>query len=580
MQSHLIKPQLATLVDKMPDTIDWLHEIKYDGYRIIAIIENHQVKLLSRNQKDWTLKLPQIVAALKKMPDCILDGELIALAKGISSFELLQNEIANPESENIQYKIFDILYYKNTNVMDLYLTERKKILAKLFKNKNHKIISITDYVIGNGSQVFKAACKMGLEGIVAKQLNSVYQQKRTKTWLKAKCVHEQEFVIAGFTRPQGTRKYFGSLLLGYYKNNKLIYCGHVGTGFNEKTLASLFAQMKKLRQDQSAFDHLPKDVTNKNVIWIKPKLVAEIKFIQQTRQGILRAPSFLGLRLDKSGKEVKQEMPIQLTHAQTIVKVTKTVTKQQIADYYSLISSFILPYLKNRPLSLLRCPASGTACFFQKHITSQDLASLKKNDFICVSKKSDLMHLAQAGVVELHPWGGKLDNIDKPDCIVFDLDPGSAVKWSQVIESAFIVRDFLKKLNLISFVKTSGGKGLHIVVPIKRKHSWSEIKNISLTIAEAIAKVHPDLFTTKMAKTQRRGKIFIDYLRNVKGATAVAAYSLRARKDAPVSTPITWRELKHIKSSTQFNISNIFARLKKLKKDPWDGFFQCRQHLL
>ncbi len=273
-------------------------------------------------------------------------------------------------------------------------------------------------------------------------------------------------------------------------------------------------------------------------------------------------------------------MPIQLTHAQNIVEATKNVTKQQIADYYTHISSFILPYLKNRPLSLLRCPASGKACFFQKHITSKDLASLKKNHYICASKKLDLMHLAQAGVVELHPWGSKIDNIDKPNCIVFDLDPGSTVKWSQVIESAFIVRDFLKKLDLTSFVKTTGGKGLHIVVPITRKHSWSEVKNISHAIAEEIAKDHPALFTANMSKSKRRGKIFIDYLRNVKGATAVAVYSLRARKDAPVSAPVTWRELKHIKSSTQFNISNIFTRLKKLKKDPWDGFFHCRQNLL
>lgn len=586
MPAAHIKPQLATLVARTPNTDDWLHEVKYDGYRIIAVVKNKTVTLYTRNQHDWTHKLTTIAQALKHFPDCILDGELISLERGISHFELLQNEISNPQSNNMFYKVFDVLSYKNHDITYMDLLKRKEILNKIFKNKKSKWTSLTEYIIGQGEMVFKKACKLGLEGIISKQIDSTYQQKRTKTWVKSKCVHEQEYVIAGFTPPQGSRQYFGALLLGYYKNRKLIYCGHVGTGFSEKTLAELFQKMKKIIQTQSPFAQIPHELIHKKITWVKPTLVAEIKYIEQTRKGILRAPSFLGLRLDKSGKEVKQEMSIQLTHAKTVLKSTKRVTKEQMADYYAQISARLLPHLKARPLSLLRCPASGEKCFFQKNVTTKDLASLKKiivkektktTHYVCVSKKSDLIHLAQAGVLEIHPWGSKKDKIEKPDRIIFDLDPDTHLPFAQVIEAAFLVRDFLKQLKLKSFVKTSGGKGLHIVVPITRKYEWPEVKLFSHAIAVKMAKVYPDLFTAKMGKANRKGKIFIDYLRNTRGATAVAAYSLRARENAPISMPLSWRELKTIQSADKFNIFNVEKQLKK--SDPWAGFFLCRQSI-
>ncbi len=588
MPAKKVKPQLATLAQKPPNTDEWLHEVKYDGYRIIALIKHHKVKLFTRNQHDWTDKLPLIAKALSVLPDCIVDGEIIAQAKGISHFELLQNEISDPKSKNIYYKIFDILKHKEQDVTQLSLIERKKLLKTLFKNHKNKIVSPTDYIIGNGERVFKKACTLGLEGIVSKRLDSIYEERRTQAWIKSKCVHEEEFVIAGFTKPKGSRKYFGALILGYYKNKQLIYCGHVGTGFNQDLLASLYSKMKKLAQDQSPLKNIPSTLKTKNITWIKPKLVAQIKFIEQTRQGLLRAPSFLGLRLDKASFEVNQEMPIKLTHAHTVIKPTKNVTKEQMADYYAKISSYILPHLKDRPLSLLRCPASGDQCFFQKNITTKDLSSLekiivqdksKKIHYACANKKADLLHLAQAGVLEFHPWGSKKDKLDKPDRVTFDLDPGANVTWSQMIKSALYVRDVLKALGLKSFVKTTGGKGLHIVVPIMRKYTWQDIALFTKNIAIHIAKENPELFTAHPGKHKRVGKIFVDYLRNTKGATAVAPYSLRAHKDAPVSTPLSWRELKTIKSSAQFNCKNIWQRIAKQKKDPWAGFFQCRQQI-
>ncbi len=594
-QPTTIKPQLATLATQTPMGDDWLHEIKFDGYRIIAVIKSGTVKLYTRNKKDWTDKLPRIVQALSTIKtDCILDGELIALQNGISNFELLQNEISFPKSKNLFYKVFDLPYAKGYDLKNVPLIGRKEILAVVLKEARHPIIEISDHIIGQGVKVFKKSCTLHLEGIISKQAISPYQEKRTTTWLKSKCVHQQEFVIAGFTVPEGSRKYFGSLLLGYYKNKRLHYCGHVGTGFTQALLAELYKKMQKLIQTTCPFTTLPRGLNKKNVTWIKQKLVAEVKFAEQTRLGILRAPSFLGLRLDKPAKIVEQEvakvMPkkINLTHPNVIIPATQCVTKEQIASYYEYIHDRILPYLKDRPLALLRCPATLKKCFFQKNCTSKDLSSLnkiiipdhdKKIHYVCANNASDLMHLAQAGVIELHPWGSDKKNIEKPNRIIFDLDPGSDVAWGKTIAGALILRDYLQTLELKSFVKTSGGKGLHLVVPIMRNHTWPEIKSFTLTVAHNLAETHPDLFTAKMGKTKRSGKIFIDYLRNVRGATTVAAYSLRARGSAPVSTPLSWHELKRVKSSVQFTIFNIDKRLKNLKSDPWEGFFSCRQKI-
>jgi bifunctional non-homologous end joining protein LigD len=589
-----IKPQLATLVQSVPTTKDWLYEVKYDGYRIIAVIAAGTVKLFTRNKNDWTHKLPSIANELKKITvDCVLDGELVVLEKGISKFELLQNEIGNQNSKKLQYKVFDMMYVDGENIMPLALMDRKNLLDQLFKSFKSARVTQTEYIVGKGAQVFENACKMNLEGIIAKKIDGVYQSRRTKNWLKLKCTHEEEYIIIGFTQPQGTRKFFGSLLLGYYKNKQLIYAGHVGTGFNEKTLADIFVKMKRLIVLESELTHMPQELKNESITWLKPKLVAQIKYIEKTQKGILRTASFLGLRLDKTAPEVKQEIAktmttVVLTHPDIPIKITGGITKEEIAAYYTHISDRILPYLKDRPLSLLRCPSTGDGCFFQKHFTTSDMKTLKKTvikekhntaPYIMATKKSDLLHLVQAGVIEIHPWGSKKDKIELPDRITFDLDPAPNVPWSKVVSGAFYVRDFLTDLGLKCFVKTTGGKGLHIVVPIIRKHSWDDIKLYCKAIAVQLAKMQPDLFIAVMSKEKRIGKIFIDYLRNSRGATAVAPYSLRAHKDAPISTPLTWAELKNIKSSAQFNILNINQRLEKLTSDPWADFFKCRQQI-
>ncbi len=605
-----IHPQLATLVDKPPQEDHWIHELKFDGYRIIAFKRGKDVRLISRNNKDWTRYFPNIQKAVSQLPvkNLILDGEVVVLdAQQKSSFQLLQNAIGNHE-ESFVYYIFDLLYYDKYNLMSSTLGERKNILKNLSLVFDENTLRYSDHVMGSGDTVFKNACKMGLEGIVCKDINSNYEQRRTKTWLKVKCVHRQELVIGGFSPPQGSRAHFGSLYLGYFdKKKNFIFCGNVGTGFNQTSLKEIYSLLKKNITDKNPFTTRPPGVTT--AIWVKPVLVAEIEFSEWTQDGSLRHPSFKGLRLDKKAGQITREtqtkiktiekdetksmtkksnVTIELSHPDKILYPETKITKQDIANYYIEIQQWIMPYVTNRLLTLVRCPENYKKCFYQKHLGEANIKGLyeipikeknKTDDYIYIKDLSGLLALVQMGVLEIHPWGSTIDDVENPDMIIFDLDPAPDVAWKRVVATAKRIRKYLEEYNLQSFVKTTGGKGLHVVVPIKPEHDWETIKNFAHAFVQVLVEKYPEEYVSEMSKAKRTGKIFIDYLRNQRGATAICAYSLRARKGAPVSMPLEWDELDNNAKVNSFDIHSALKRLSKLKKDPWQKFFKIKQKL-
>lgn len=636
------KPQMAYLAKEIPEGKDWLHEIKLDGYRIISILKTQKdknkrkqrsLKLLTRNNLEWQSKLPELTQELLTFPapDTILDGEIVVLdKKGISRFQLLQNALKG-NTPLILFFIFDMPYYAGFNLSNASLIERKNMLRKAFRswpNSKHPHIFLTNYILGQGKKVFKEALKHSLEGIISKNISSHYIQKRDRSWQKSKCGAGQEFIICGFTEPKGQRHYFGSLLLGVYNSKKeLTYCGNVGTGFSLKTLKELFQLFKKYIQKNSPFIHQKppiKAFKNTSVTWLKPKLICQIKFLEWTQEKLLRQPSFLGLRMDKKAHQIKKEViskqnnstppsfqqkresrkkqkdiiethtlsGIKLTHPNRIFEPTQNITKLQVAKYYDFISEKMLPHLRNRPVSIFRSPGDAKKnAFFQKHHTKAFPKSVLKiklkphttdnehSEYLMVNNKAGLISLVQFDVLEFHPWGSQKKSLEKPDRIIFDLDPGKNVSWKQVIHAALYIREELKALGLKSFVKLSGGKGLHLVIPIKPQFQYPEVKKFTHLFATKIVNYHPNLFTSSPGESKRIGKIFIDYLRNVRGATSVAPYSTRSRPGAPVSMPLTWEQLKRTKSSNQYTLPKAMLYLKRQKGDPWEGFFQCKQSL-
>ncbi len=592
-----IYPQLATLVEQPPNTKEWLHEIKLDGYRLICFIQNKKIKILSRNQKDTTKDLPYLVEKLKKanLSSCILDGELVAVNKNNQfDFQLLQNSIHGHETSTLIYYTFDLLYYNGYDLTSLPLLARKKLLREIIP-ENDPLIRYGDHIIGNGIAVFKKTCELGLEGIVSKKIDSPYIQDRTHFWLKTKCTFRQEFIIGGYTKPKGERKFFGSLLLGVYEDgDKLRYCGHVGTGFSEETLRMLGELLEKYKTSTMPFSHLPPDV--KKATWVKPELMVEVTFAGWTQDKILRQPSFKGLRDDKKAREIVIEKPSKpvkttypLTNPTKILYPEQGITKLELATFYDAIHDWILPYIINRPLSLVRCPdGQREKCFYQKHMIDEPTGTLhvihiqekeKTQPYVYIKDKEGLISLVQMGVLEIHPWGSTIDELEKPDIIIFDIDPAPDVEWKKVIQAARFIRDELEKLGITSFVKTTGGKGLHVTVPIKPQRPWEEIKIFSKTFVKYLVSLKPESYVDVMTKSKRAGKIYLDYLRNQRGATAIAPYSTRAFTGAPVATPLSWEELSPKIKSASYTIKNLVNRLDKLKVDPWKNFYNLKQTL-
>ena len=611
-----ITPQLATLVDKAPEGKHWLHEIKFDGYRILAFIKDHKVSLKSRNKIDWTTELQPLADAIEKrsFKNLVFDGEVVLLDKdGKSNFQLLQNTIKSGQTAPFIYYVFDILYYDGFDLKPLPLIQRKEILRSLIPEK-HPSLVYSDHILNNGEDIFHHSCELALEGIISKKIDSPYESRRSKSWVKVKCMKRQEFVIGGYTDPQGGRSYFGSLYLGVYNDRgELEYAGNVGTGFSEESLKTLYEQLQQVTSKQNPFNSRPPE--SRNAHWVEPTFIAEVEFTQWTTDNHLRHPSFKGLRTDKKAKEVVREQTksintvderipkkmnsdspktnnyisdFPITHPDKIVFPEDKYTKLDVLNYYDRVCDYILPFIQNRPLSLVRCPENYHECFFQRHYNKMTPKALKsieietKNDkepYIYLNDREGLLSLVQMGVLEIHPWGSLISSIETPDIIVIDLDPAPEVTWKTIVAAAFEIKEELTQLNLTSYVKTTGGKGLHVVIPIQPKYDWEDIKNVTHVFVAYLEKKKPDLYISKMAKSKRVGKIFVDYLRNQRSATAIGTYSIRSRIHAPVSVPIEWDELTNRRCDTEFTIKTLPKRLDTLTRDPWDGFWNIKQQL-
>jgi bifunctional non-homologous end joining protein LigD len=620
-----IQPQLATLVDSVPRGDEWLYEIKFDGYRILCRIDNGRVSLLTREAQDWTHRFKNVAGAAQRLrvKQALLDGEVVALEEdGTSNFQLLQNSLNQKASANLVYFVFDLLHFDGQDLTSSPLLARKERLEKILtpesKGKASAAVRYSEHWIGQGDDLLKKACEMGIEGIIAKKANQRYRPGRSRDWLKIKCLKGQEFVIGGFSDPAGSRAGLGALLLGVYDDKEqLHYAGRVGTGFNATTLRELRERLDKLGQNSPPFAKPPVGREAKGVHWVKPELVGEVAFTGWTRDGVLRHPSFKGLREDKSPHQIRREEAaapakiapphsdgnpgtdngnaattnsdefagIKLTHPDRILYPDQGITKRDLAHYYEQIADWIMPHIEGRPLTLVRCPEGyKKQCFYQRHTReSLDPAirpiQIKERgsvvSYVSVESLSGLIALVQMGVLELHAWGSRKGRIEQPDRLVFDLDPDPSVSWEKLKEAAETLRSRLSDLNLGAFVKTTGGKGLHVVVPITPKRDWNFVKDFCKAFAEGVVRSAPDQYTATMSKSKRKGKIFIDYLRNARTASAVCAYSTRARSGAPVSLPVRWEELTNdIRSN--FNIKNVPQRLARLRRDPWEDYETAR----
>ena len=609
-----VAPQLATLVSGPPPGDDWVHEIKLDGYRILLRVERGRVKLLTRNRQDWTARFPAVAEAAAALPvkEALLDGEIVALDRaGVSSFQALQQADQLETGRTLVYVVFDLLFLDGSDLRPLPLGERKARLARLLKGRRGRL-RYSEHFDLPGQRVFDRACRLGLEGIIAKQKNAPYTSGRGQAWLKVKCVARQELVIGGYTDPDGARAEFGSLLLGVHdRDGRLVYAGRVGTGFDHATLKNLGARLRKLERRASPFAADGPRPPARGAHWVKPELVAEVAFTEWTRDGLLRHPAFQGLREDKPAAQIVRETSrapkpvrahpiaggsdrpvevaaVRLTHPDRVLFRDQAITKLGLARYYETVADWMVPHVADRPLSLVRCPEGERgACFYQKHAAPGVPKQVKRvriresgggpASYLYVDDLPGIIALAQIGVLEIHPWGTRVERIQRPDRLVLDLDPAPGLPWPRVVEAAEEVRALLQDQGLVSFVKTTGGKGLHVVVPLRPEAGWDVLRAVGEGIGAAMTRRAPDRYTINPLKAARRGRIFIDYLRNVRGATAVAAYSPRAKPGAPVSTPLAWSELSAKTNPAAFTVATVPRRLTALRKDPWADFFSVDQ---
>jgi bifunctional non-homologous end joining protein LigD len=610
--------QLAAPADTAPDGPLWLHEIKYDGYRLLARIEPGLVTLTTRNGLDWTPKFPALARALAALPveRALIDGELVALAAdGTTSFGALQDAIARGDTGGLVFFAFDLLHRDGYDLTGAVLEDRKAALAEIVSPISDGTVRYSDHQEGRGPDFFRHACRYRLEGTIAKRRDRPYRPGRSGDWRKIKCDKRDEFVVIGFTEPGGQRHGLGALLLGYYDpQSRLHYAGRVGTGFNDAQLGDLRARLDAIaRTDPPAIP--PKGVSTKGVHWSEPRLVAELRYAGWTADGMLRHPAFQGLREDKSAAEVvypvmgdakPSEAPltpalspqaggsitfagVRITNPDRVLYPDRGITKLALAQYYDRVKDWALPHLANRPLSLVRCPEGyDKECFYQKHISAgmPDVVGRVEiadksvtRTYLVIENLAGLVAVVQMGVLEIHPWGSTANKLETPDRVTFDFDPDVGLPWEQVIAAAVEMREALLGIGLQSFVKTTGGKGLHVVVPVMPKLGWNEVKEFSRWVAERFVATYPERYTANPAKRARTGRIFIDYLRNTRGATAIGAYSARARAGAPVATPLFWEEVERGVTPDAFTVLSVPARLAKLKSDPWADLPNLRQSI-
>jgi bifunctional non-homologous end joining protein LigD len=593
-----VEPTLATLAKKPPNGKQWLHEIKFDGYRLQARIEDGHVKLLTRSGLDWSDKFgTTLLTEFAALPvkTALVDGELVVeTSSGASDFAALQADLSDGRSDRFVFYAFDLLYLDGYDLRAAPLIERKKVLEKIIASGTGKIRFSIDFD-ADGDLILERARLLGLEGIVSKQADEPYRSGRGRGWLKSKCSLRQEFVIAGYVPSSTARKAIGSLVLGIFDKGRLQYVGRVGTGFTNKVAEDLYSQLEGMRSDESPFDQRLGTDEARGVRFVRPELVGEIEFRTWTGEGLLRHAAFRGLRADKPASEVvretsvgavtEPELPkrtVVLTHPDRIYWPDEGVTKEGLADYYTDVWKYMAPFIVQRPLALLRCPdgISGQH-FFQKHawkglneniVLIHDPKDKDDIPLVSIDDLDGLLGLVQAGSLELHPWGITTADWEHPDMIVMDLDPGPRVPWDKVIEAAEETRDRMKQAGLEAFVKTSGGKGLHVVSPLKATAEWPAVKAFTKSVADEMAADSPERYVSTITKSKRAGKILIDYLRNQRGSTAVAPYSTRARPGAAVSMPLTWEELNPAIGPAYFTVNNAPTRLAALRSDPWEDF--------
>jgi bifunctional non-homologous end joining protein LigD len=633
-----IEPQLATLVDQAPDGDDWLHELKYDGYRILARLDAGKATLASRRANDWTAKFPTVQAAVQGLPvrNAVLDGEVaVPGADGRTSFQALQNALGRGASGAV-YFVFDLLWLDGEDLTGVPVEQRKQRLAKLLAGKADKApgkggpLRYSDHVVGQGRAFFQQAQARGLEGIISKRMGEPYRRGRSTGWLKTKCITRQEFVIGGFTDPEGARSGIGALLVGTYDaDGKLAFAGKVGTGFSQKTLAELHRKLVPLQQNSSPFAVTPPPGwIGRPAHWVRPELVGEVAFIEWTDDGRLRHPSFQGLREDKKPTSVVRERPAptrvvapdaapaaskrskvvrtagkkaaaregaavlgeRISNPDRVVYPEVPLTKLDVAKFYEAVAEAMLPHVQGRPLTLVRCPEGlPGGCFYMKHHSMGPVPAAldqipikektKVGKYLVVEDAQGLVALAQMGILEVHTWNSTRDKLEHPDRFILDLDPGPKVKWAEVVETARLIRERLQALQLESYVKTTGGKGLHVVVPVEPVLDWDRCLALSRAIAGLIEAERPRRYTLNLSKAGREDKILIDYLRNNRGSTAVAAFSTRAKPQATVSVPVAWDELSPRLNNEQFTVTSVPQRLARQKRDPWADFFRKPQKL-
>ena len=640
-----LTPELATLVDEAPAGNEWLHEMKFDGYRIVARRDGGAVTLVSRNGKDWTSHFPALARAVGGLPvrQALLDGEVaVVLPSGTTSFQALQNALSAQEQGDLVYFLFDLLHLDGHDLTRARLEERKALLQEVLAAAGPvDRLRYSDHVAGSGREFFDQACRLGVEGIISKRRDAPYRSGRGKDWLKVKCLLRQEFVIGGWTDPEGSRVGLGSLLLGVHEGKDLVFAGKVGTGFTDRVLEDLRGKLRAREATRSPFRQA-RIPGVRRAHWVRPELVAEVAFTEWTGDGRLRHPSFQGLREDKKPREIVREAPrktaevaekaepppraprtarraaarparsrspesatvaasrskrggpavevagVRLTHPDRVLYPGQGITKRALAEFYVSIADHVVPQVAGRPLTLVRCPEGmSEPCFFMKHGGVWAPPALRRvkirektktGEYLVASDLEGVVSLVQMGILEIHTWNSRADDLERPDRVVFDLDPDPSVGWPAVVEAARLVRARLLDLDLESYVKTTGGKGLHVVVPLEPRSSWAETFELSRRVSEGVEREDPSRFTTAMPKARRKGKILVDYLRNNRGNTSVAAYSTRARPEAPVSTPIRWDELARVRPD-QFTVANLHRRLLGMKGDPWAGHAQARQRI-
>ena len=582
------EPQLATLVDDVPAGNGWMHEIKFDGYRAMIAAKGDQVRVYTRSGKDWTDKFAPLVGVLAALdlPPCLIDGEIVAIdSKGNPDFSTLQQVLkrghgSQGADDRLQFHAFDLLNLNGEDLGKLSNIERKERLEALLMDAAPPI-HVADHVIGAGEKLYTAMCKAGQEGIISKKIDSPYRHARSKGWLKVKCTRRQEFVIIGWKKSSAKGRAFSSLLLAQHEGGELVYKGNVGTGFSGDDLDMLAAKMKRLERKTP-----PAEVdktSSRGVTWVTPKLVAEIAFSEFTAEGNVRHGSFLGLRADKDADEVRPEKPAKAPARQAEVKISSRdrvifpesgQTKGELADYYGAVAGIMLPFAARRPISLVRCPQGrAKKCFFQKHDSGgfgdavHHVPIAEKNggteDYLFVEDARGILQCVQMGTIEFHGWGSRTADVEAPDRMIFDLDPDEGLDFDAVKGAAQDIRARLADIGLVSFAMLSGGKGVHVVVPLIPGHDWATHKDFSRRFAEALSVAEPDRFVATMSKAKRKGRIFIDWLRNQRGSTAVLPYSARARSGAPVAAPIGWNELKSIDNAHRWTIGDADELLKR-----------------